>query len=267
MTRLSSPAPNRKTTSRPTLPSLASLRLPDIAVRRPALSIPPLRTSNIMNVSNVNDNDYLPPIPLDLNQPGARPRQSSVSSDTSVSSLGSVSSETSETLARVPVAQSKLRLIPPTAFFRRKPSPELCVTAVTQRASVRSPQDVRRFHPNFDPAKHRVVLWHRYEDADAMLVMPYKSLLVDENFPGRRDLGRLLQLLINRSFMVFGPTAWALRDSRRAPEAEGGDSTPTASSRATPANRSRRRSRTPFLRRCGRRRRLRRLLLLPRRWT
>ncbi|KAJ2980389.1 hypothetical protein NUW54_g11012 [Trametes sanguinea] len=55
-------------------------------------------------------------------------------------------------------------------------------------------------------------LWHTYEDADAMLVMPYKSLRVDENFPGRKDLGRLLKLLINRSFMVFGPTAWALRD-------------------------------------------------------
>ncbi|OSD01402.1 hypothetical protein PYCCODRAFT_1468577 [Trametes coccinea BRFM310] len=212
MTRLSPPAPNRKTTSRPTLPSLASLRLPDIGARRPALSIPPLRPSNIMNVSNVNSNDSLAPVTFESHQHWPRPRQSSVSSDTSDSSLGSVSSDASETSARIPVAQSTLRLVPPTAFFRRKPSPELCVTAVTPRASVRSPHDVRRYHPNFDPAKHRVVLWHTYEDADAMLVMPYKSLRVDENFPGRKDLGRLLKLLINRSFMVFGPTAWALRD-------------------------------------------------------
>ncbi|KAI8976659.1 hypothetical protein BD414DRAFT_161007 [Trametes punicea] len=207
MTRLSPPLLNRKTSShRPTLPPLASLRLPDIRSRRSSMTVPALRSSNIINVTNAPTNDLLPPIPLNLNQHWPRPRQSSVSSVSSESSESSMTSETSASSH-----SSAYSLTSPSAFFSRAPSPELGILAVGPPAvshSEHAVENVRRYHPHFDPAKHRIVLWHRFDDADAMLVFPLGYFPMDENFVPRYDPFKP----VSKAYLVFGPTAWALRN-------------------------------------------------------
>ncbi|KAJ8455248.1 hypothetical protein ONZ51_g12549 [Trametes cubensis] len=200
MTRLSPPLQNHKATShhRPTLPSLASLRLPDI--RRPTSNLPPLRPSNVMNVPNANANDLLAPIPLNFNEHWQRPRQSSVSSESSATSESSVTSTSSISSFR--------------SIFNRSPSPELGIIAVGPPVvsySKNGEQNLRRYHPTFDSTKHRIALWHRFEDADAMLIMPLGYNPLDENFIPRYDT-RKPSALTGRPFILFGPPAWRLRN-------------------------------------------------------
>ncbi|KAI0642604.1 hypothetical protein C8Q79DRAFT_1013273 [Trametes meyenii] len=173
MTRLSPVLDNKTHSRRPTLPPLASLRLPDIRARSSNMS-----NSTSPNASNarngINANGLLPPIPLELNKYSARPRQTSVSSESSSTTAYSSSSRSS--------------------------SPASGSSPITARPG-QSFKDLQRYHPYFHPSRYRVVLSSRFEDADAMLIVPrrYKEAKAQGLKP-------------DPAVLVFGPAAQLLRN-------------------------------------------------------
>ncbi|KAI0676522.1 hypothetical protein C8Q78DRAFT_1073324 [Trametes maxima] len=171
MTRLSPVLDNNKHSRRPTLPPLASLRLPDIRARRPNMNSTSPNASDAPN--GINDNGLLPPIPLELNKYSARPRQTSVSSESTTTSYSSSS---------------------------RSSSPVSGSSPITARPG-QSFKDLQRYHPYFHPSRYRVVLWSRFEEADAMLIVPrrYKEAKAQGLKP-------------EPAVLVFGPAAQLLRN-------------------------------------------------------
>ncbi|KAI0764564.1 hypothetical protein BD413DRAFT_615688 [Trametes elegans] len=149
MTRLSPLAFDTKNLERPTLPSFASLNLPDVR-HKPSMDPPALRPLKT-DENNANESNALSPIPLEFNKYWDRPRQtsgSSVSSEASTSSSGTSSSRDS---------------IDAGALSRR------AVSAYSLKNLLRNhPYHHKQFHPD----RHRLVLLDRFEDADAVLVVP-----------------------------------------------------------------------------------------------
>ncbi|KAI0350885.1 hypothetical protein OH77DRAFT_1412230 [Trametes cingulata] len=180
MTRLSPLAPDYLATSeRPTLPSLASLQLPDISSRRSSMDS--TTSSSSSNASNANE--LLPPIPLDFNRHWARPRQSSVSSESSDSSTTSTSTASSS-----------------------RPRP-------TGRAFLGLPREgilqLMREYPSFHPVKHRLVLSDRYDTADCMLLLPLQN--PDEKALRRREMFKRTGIDLAHPHFIFGRYARRLR--------------------------------------------------------
>ncbi|TBU39729.1 hypothetical protein BD309DRAFT_871719 [Dichomitus squalens] len=130
-----------------------------------------------MQFTNTNTNDLLPPLPLEFNQSWPRARQSSVASVTSSCTSSSRASSPTE------------------AWSARRQS-------ITRT--------VRRHHPYLAGEKYRVVLSDKYEDADAMLVLPLPADAVDEN--NKPIPEKLKQHKGGKAYLVVGPLARELRD-------------------------------------------------------
>ncbi|KAI0822918.1 hypothetical protein BC628DRAFT_1285198, partial [Trametes gibbosa] len=191
MLHLSPPAPTFCTsTERPTLPSLASLRLPDIrSLRLQKLSLTTMQSPD--HVSNANNEDnLLPPIPLDLNRTWARPRVSSVSSESSDSSTTSMTSTTS-TSSTSSVTMSS--------------------SGVLHLRSERTMKVLQRHHPYYHPSRHRVVLSDRYDDADIMLIMPADPKTMVGKRRQMYDQLKTRGADLTQSQFLFGPTAKLFR--------------------------------------------------------
>ncbi|TFK89947.1 hypothetical protein K466DRAFT_485711 [Polyporus arcularius HHB13444] len=120
-----------------------------------------------------NPNDLLTPLPLDFKQ-HSRDRQSSISSTCTSSSRASS---------------------PTNAWPARRMS--VCT------------RPIRRHHPYLPSEKYRVVLSNSYDDADAMLVLPYSPDAVDENnqlIPEKAE-----KSMTGKAYLVVGPLAVQLR--------------------------------------------------------
>ncbi|KAH9848370.1 hypothetical protein C2E23DRAFT_844625 [Lenzites betulinus] len=211
MLHLPLPAPTfctRTRTERPTLPSLASLDLPDIRSLRLQKPSPTAMQSPSPNCAPKlnNEDNLLPPIPLDLNRTWARARVSSISSessDTSVSSDASMTSMTSTTSMNSATSTSST-----TSSFT------MSSTGVLQVRSERTMRVMQRHHPYYNPARHRVVLSDRYDDADIMLIMPADPSTMVGTRKQIYDRAKARGSEITQSQFVFGPTAKFFRQER-----------------------------------------------------
>ncbi|KAI0367678.1 hypothetical protein BV20DRAFT_970239 [Pilatotrama ljubarskyi] len=187
MTRLSPVAPDFTATSeRPTLPSFASLQLPDIRSRRPSMDS--TTSSPSAHVSDAtNANKLLPPIPLDFNRNWARPRQTSVSSESSDSSTTSTSTVST-----------------------RPPSSRRTYFGIHNQ---RVFEQFKRVHPSYDPARHKLVLVDRYDNADCMLLYPFEHM--DELAKRKREfIKRSTGVQLVCPVFVFGRVARMLRNPK-----------------------------------------------------
>ena len=131
-----------------------------------------------VTVVDTSSSIYLqPPIPLQFNETWPRARQSSVSSTTS--------SCTSSSRASSPTDAGPAR-----------------------RQSIT--RTVRRHHPYLAGEKYRVVLTDKFEDADAMLVLPLPADAVDEN--NKPIPEKVKQHKGGKAYLIVGPLAHELRD-------------------------------------------------------
>ncbi|EIW55255.1 uncharacterized protein TRAVEDRAFT_22993 [Trametes versicolor FP-101664 SS1] len=177
MLRLSLPALDIHTSAeRPTLPSLASLCLPDIHSRRPRMHAHAHATqSSDSKTSNANNaNDLL--------------RISSVSSESSDSSESSEFSATSSCTTASSSSSSGSTL------------------------HVRSPKVlklVKRHHPYFNPTRHRIVLADRFDGADLILALPLKpeAIAADPSLTRHFAFAKGRGLNLDQPQFLFGTSA------------------------------------------------------------
>ncbi|KAH9917650.1 uncharacterized protein BXZ73DRAFT_105473 [Epithele typhae] len=171
-------------TARPSLPPLSSLGLLNIR-RRPNSNIMPNTTSN----ANLNPLGLSIPAPFEtnMNESTQRMRQCSITSTTSSCTTTSRSSSPTDPSASASTSLSAAR-----------------------RGSIQGRTD-RRHHPYLPTDKYRCILSDRFEDADAMLVLPLPPDMVDENNQPIKE--KLVNFRSDRAYLATASllSAFAIR--------------------------------------------------------